>query len=101
MTQAFLEISAAQDAQGDRAPFLLLHPSFEVGVALEQHRRAAESKLLQNFCLITVTTIFIQRHLIKISTSRFELFTVNYYFKVNYSKQNSLPRESMFQQALK
>ena len=40
-------------------------------------------------------------HLINISTSRFELFTVNYDFKVNYSKQNSLPRESMSQQALK
>ena len=58
-------------------------------------------KLFLIFCLITVITILIRSHLIKISTSRFQLFTVNYHFKVNYSKQNSFARDSMSQQALK
>ena len=39
MSQAFLEVSTAQDAKGDRTQLSLRHPRVAVGAALEQQQK--------------------------------------------------------------
>ena len=55
LSQAFLEVSTAQDAKSDKTQISLRHPAYvAVGAALEQQQKAAEKKLFLNFCLISV-----------------------------------------------
>ena len=78
LSQTFLEsvLSTAQDTKGDRTQLSLRHPRVAVGAALEQHLSSGEEIIPNFFISIYVTTILIRSHLIKISTSRFKLFTV-------------------------
>ena len=80
LSQAFFEVSTAQDAKGDRTQLLLRHPRVAVGAALEQQQRQPRRnfpKFLSHFC----KQILIRNHLIKISTSRFKLFKIDFHLK--------------------